>query len=94
MDQVQAINQLVEELSGSERARLLYLCESPEEDASSEAVKRLLGQKVLEADAGQMLLGELMVRLRRFDILRRVCNTNRAEVERTLSVRHVVPIFR
>lgn len=94
MDQLQTINQVVEELSGSERTRLLYLCGSFETEPSTESLKELLGREVLHHDTGQLLLGELMVRLRRFDILRKVCKTTRDEVERTLSSRHFVPKFR
>lgn len=94
MDQLQTINQVVEELDGSERTRLLYLCESPETDTSAESLKQILGRKVLHQDTGPLLLWELLVRLRRFDILRKVCKTSRDEAERTLSVRHFVPPFR
>ncbi|XP_011609243.2 CASP8 and FADD-like apoptosis regulator [Takifugu rubripes] len=94
MDQLQTINQVVEELSSSERTKLLYLCGSFETEPSTESLKELLGRKVLHHDTGQLLLGELMVRLRRFDILRKVCKTTRDEVERTLSSRHFVPKFR
>lgn len=94
MDQLQTINQVVDELDGSERTRLLYLCESFETDTSAETLKEILGSKVLHHDAGQLLLSELMVRLRRFDILRKVCKTSRDEAERTLSTRHFVPAFR
>lgn len=95
MDQLQTINQVVEQLNGSERVRLLYLCESLETDTSSESLKEVLGRKVLyDGGTGQMLLGELMVRMRRFDILRKVCKTSRDEVERSLSSRHFVPTFR
>ncbi|TWW80706.1 CASP8 and FADD-like apoptosis regulator [Takifugu flavidus] len=94
MDQLQTINQVVEELNSSERTKLLYLCGSFETEHSTESLKELLGHKVLHDDTGQLLLGELMVRLRRFDILRKVCKTTRDEVERTLSSRHFVPKFR
>lgn len=94
MDQIQTVNRVVEELNGSERMRLLYLCGSFETDPSAESLKELLGRKVLHRDTGQMLLRELVVRLRRFDILRKVCKTSRAEVEKSLSVRHFVPTFR
>lgn len=93
MDRLQTINQVVKELDVSERKSMLYLCQSSETDTSVESFKEILG-RVLLHDTGQLLLRELLVRLRRFDLLRKVCKTSRDEAERTLSVRHFVPAFR
>lgn len=94
MEQLQTVNQVVEALNSSERMRLLYLCGSSDTDPSAESLKEVLGRKVLHRDSGQMLLSELVMRLRRFDILRKVCKTSRDEMEKSLSVNHFVPTFR
>lgn len=94
MDQLLTVKQVVDELDDSERRRVLYLCESLDTDASAASLQEMLGRKVLDPDMGQLLLRELLVQLRRFDILRKVCKTSRAEAERTLSDRHFVPTFR
>ncbi|XP_070831502.1 CASP8 and FADD-like apoptosis regulator [Chaetodon trifascialis] len=93
-DQLQAINQIAEALSSSERRRLFYLCESLDTDNSVACMKEMLKRKVMRDESGHLFLMELMLRLRRFDILRKVCNTSRDEVERTLTYREVLPRFR
>lgn len=93
MDQLQTINQVVKDLDSSEQTRLLYLCRSFEAATSTESLTDVL-ERVLHDDTGQLLLRELLVRLKRFDILRKVCKTSRDEAERTVSVRQFVPTFR
>ncbi|XP_073330105.1 CASP8 and FADD-like apoptosis regulator isoform X1 [Pagrus major] len=92
--QLQAINQIADSLSSCERRRLFYLCESTDADNSEARMKEMLMWKVQRHDAGHLLLRELMLRLGRFDILRKVCKTSRDEVERTLIYRQVLPKFR
>lgn len=92
--QLQAINQIAEALSSGERRRLFYLCESLDTDDSVVCVKEMLKYKVMHHDTGHLLLRELMVQLRRFDILRKVCKSSRDEVERTLTHRQLLPRFR
>lgn len=92
--QFQAINQIAEALSSCERRRLFYLCEAPETDDTVVCTKEMLKRKVMHPVTGHLLLGELMLQLRRFDILRKVFHTSRDEVERILSHRQVLPRFR
>lgn len=92
--QLQAINQIAEALSSGERRRLFYLCEILDTDDSVVCVKEMLKYKVMHHDTGHLLLRELMVQLRRFDILRKVCKSSRDEVERTLTHRQLLPRFR
>ncbi|XP_060910258.1 CASP8 and FADD-like apoptosis regulator [Labrus mixtus] len=92
--QLQAINQIAEALSSCESRRLLYLCGSLDTDPSVTCVKEILKSKVLRQERGHLLLTELMLQLRRFDILRKVCKTSRDEVERTLTYRQCLPRFR
>ncbi|XP_041806475.1 CASP8 and FADD-like apoptosis regulator isoform X2 [Chelmon rostratus] len=57
-------------------------------------MKEMLKCKVMRHETGQLFLRELMLQLRRFDILRKVCKTSREEVEMTLMYRRVLPRFR
>ncbi|XP_058510768.1 CASP8 and FADD-like apoptosis regulator isoform X2 [Solea solea] len=91
---LQAINQIAEALSSSERRSLFYLCESPDTDISMACAKEMLKSKVMCHESGSMFLAELLLQLRRLDILRKVCRTSRAEVERSLQYRQVLPRFR
>lgn len=92
--QLQAINQIADSLSSCERRTLFYLCDSLDPDNSEARMKEMLITKVMRHDAGHLLLRELMLRLGRFDILRKVCKTSRDEVERNLTFRQVLPRFR
>uniref|UniRef100_A0A3Q3L1L4 CASP8 and FADD like apoptosis regulator n=1 Tax=Labrus bergylta TaxID=56723 RepID=A0A3Q3L1L4_9LABR len=92
--QLQAINQIADALSSCESSRLLYLCGSLDTDPSVTCVKEILKSKVLRQERGHLLLTELMLRLRRFDILRKVCKTSKEDVERTLTYRQCLPRFR
>ncbi|KAM9346853.1 CASP8 and FADD-like apoptosis regulator [Symphorus nematophorus] len=91
---LQAINQITEALSRAERRRIFYLCGSLDADTSVAGMKEMLKCKVLRQENGHLLLRELMLQLGRFDILKKVYKTSRAEVERTLTHRQVLPRFR
>ncbi len=93
-DHLQRINQIAETLSSCERRRLFYLCDTLETEDSVACVKEMLKTKVMCYEKGDLFLKELMLQLRRFDILRQVCKTSRDEVERTLQSRQVLPRFR
>ncbi|XP_028446974.1 CASP8 and FADD-like apoptosis regulator isoform X2 [Perca flavescens] len=92
-DQLQAINQTAEALSSCERRRLFYLCEILDTDNSEACTKEMLKSKVLCHERGNLFLTELMLQLRRFDILRKVYQTSRDEVEKTLKHNQVLPRF-
>ncbi|XP_047193416.1 CASP8 and FADD-like apoptosis regulator isoform X1 [Scophthalmus maximus] len=92
--ELQAINQVAESLSGCERRVLFYLCESLDTDHSTTCAKEMLRAKVMCHDRGRLFLAELLLQLRRFDILRKVCSISRDEVERTLGCQQVLPRFR
>lgn len=91
---LQTINQIAETLNSCERRRLFYLCDSLDTDDSVACVKEMLKSKVMCYEKGDLFLTELMLQLRRFDILRQVCKTSRDEVERTLKYRQVLPRYR
>ncbi|KAK2839689.1 hypothetical protein Q5P01_013429 [Channa striata] len=92
--QLHTINQLVESLSSSERRSLLYLCGYMDNDNSSACVKDMLESKVKSCDDGHLFLEELILHIKRFDILKKVLKTSRAEVETTLQCRQALPRFR
>ncbi|KAJ8255675.1 hypothetical protein COCON_G00195390 [Conger conger] len=90
----QAINQISEELSLDECRRLLYLCGDLHPHWSVEDVRGMFRLKMNCQEVDQMFLLELMLRLRRFDILRKVLRTNRQEAEAMLGRGHVVSEYR
>ncbi|KAA8588233.1 CASP8 and FADD-like apoptosis regulator isoform X1 [Etheostoma spectabile] len=91
-DHLQAINQTAEALSSCERKRLFYLCEILDTDNTEACMKERL--KVLCHEKGNLFLTELILQLRRFDILRTVYKTSRDEAEKTLKHKQVLPRFR
>ncbi|XP_023284372.1 CASP8 and FADD-like apoptosis regulator [Seriola lalandi dorsalis] len=92
--ELQAINQIAEALSSSERRRLLYLCECPQTENSIVCVKEMLKFKVMGHDRGRAFLAELLLQLRRFDILRKVIGVSKHEVERNVQYQQNLPRFR
>lgn len=87
-----AINQIAENLSSSERSRIFYLCERTDDDNSTARVKEML--RCRAGEVGHLLLMALMLQLRRFDILKKVCNSTKAEVESAVRSRPVLSRFR
>ncbi|XP_054471393.1 CASP8 and FADD-like apoptosis regulator isoform X2 [Anoplopoma fimbria] len=92
--QLQVINQTVEALNGCERSRMSYLCGNLDTDNSVACTKEVLKSKVMCHEMSHLFLTELMLHLRRFDILKKVYQTNRFEVEEALKHRKVLPRFR
>lgn len=91
--ELQAINLMVDALNSSERRTIFYLCEVSGTDTSVTYLKEILKRKVMLYESGH-LLRELVLHLRRFDILRIVCKTSREEVERSLKNRQILSRFR
>ncbi|XP_029385985.1 CASP8 and FADD-like apoptosis regulator [Echeneis naucrates] len=92
--ELQAIQQVAEDLSSSERRIILYLFGKIDADYSVASVKDMLESKVVGQEGGRQLLAELLVRLRRFDILRKVYKISRDEMDRTLQCQQILPRFR
>ncbi|XP_064166900.1 CASP8 and FADD-like apoptosis regulator isoform X3 [Anguilla rostrata] len=90
----QTINRISEELSLDERRRLLYLCGDLRQHCSAEDVRRMLKSKMTCREVDQMFLLELMLRMRRFDILKKVLRTNRQEAEGMLGKGYNVSEYR
>lgn len=93
-DQLQQINQIAEALSSGERRTLSYLCDSLDADSSVARVKETLKSKVQCHQDAHLLLPELMLRLGRFDVLRKLYRISRDDVERTLRYTQTLPGFR
>ncbi|XP_008285877.1 CASP8 and FADD-like apoptosis regulator isoform X2 [Stegastes partitus] len=93
-DRLQVINQILDSLSSCERRRLCYLCERPDADSSVASVKEMLNSKVTSHENAHLLLEELMLRLGRFDILKKVLKVSREEVERSLRYNQLLPGYR
>ncbi|XP_051937443.1 CASP8 and FADD-like apoptosis regulator [Hippocampus zosterae] len=89
-----AIHQISESLVSHERLKVFYLCEALDMDNTVARLKNTLESKVMSYHAGSLFLAELMLHLRRYDILRRVFGSSRDEVERALRSRQVLPRFR
>lgn len=90
-DQLHEINQIAEDLDSCERKRLLYLCDSMETDSSVARVKEMLRSKIQRQENSHLFLRELMLRVGRYDILRKVCKVSKDQVERDPQV---IPRFR
>ncbi|XP_061142322.1 CASP8 and FADD-like apoptosis regulator isoform X1 [Syngnathus typhle] len=89
-----AIHQIAESLGNNERLKVFYLCETLDTDNSAARMKETLKSKVTSSARGRLFLVELMLHLRRYDILRQVFGYSKDEVERTFRSREVLPRFR
>uniref|UniRef100_A0A8C5EDH1 CASP8 and FADD-like apoptosis regulator n=1 Tax=Gouania willdenowi TaxID=441366 RepID=A0A8C5EDH1_GOUWI len=93
--QLQQISQIAEALSSEERTTLSYLCESTVRDPSPAQVKDLLSLKVVGCDESpQLFLAELLLRLGRYDIMKKVCGVSRDAMESNLKCTQVLSGFR
>lgn len=90
---LQIINRLAEELNSSECRRLVYLCGSLD-SVTVPDVREMLRTRLSQDDVDHLYLVELMFRLRRFDLLRKVFSINKEDVERILGHQKVVPDYR
>lgn len=91
---LQDVNLIAESLSSSERKSLFFLCENMDTDDDVACLKEMLKSKVMSCQNGHLFLAELVLQLRRYDILRRVFKTSRDEAERTLKYMEFLPRFR
>ncbi|KAG5852472.1 hypothetical protein ANANG_G00062780 [Anguilla anguilla] len=80
----QTINEIAEELTSDECKRLFYLCGSLDTDKGLDNVRGMLKSVMNRNEADHMFLPELMFRIRRYDILKKILHTNKKEVERIL----------
>lgn len=80
------LSQLCDALSAPERRRLVFLCDSLDPDHSLGVTRDVLQVALCGRERPWELLRELLLHLRRLDLLRRLLQCGRAEVERQRSV--------
>lgn len=89
------INAVVEDLSHSECRKVVYLCGSLEADCSVESVKRMLKSNVEDHGDPALFLKALILRLERYDLLRKLYKVGRNDVEQqSQSYANVFQTFR
>ncbi|XP_023695691.2 CASP8 and FADD-like apoptosis regulator a isoform X2 [Paramormyrops kingsleyae] len=93
-EQCQTINRVVEELNHEERRKLAYLCGDLEPEGCVEDLRGKLSSLTLDVRVGPLILLELMLKMGRFDILKRILGRNRQEVEVLLENGCVVSDYR
>ncbi|XP_036396955.1 CASP8 and FADD-like apoptosis regulator [Megalops cyprinoides] len=90
----QTINRIAEELSLDESRRLVYLCGDLAAHCCVGDVKGTLKSLMSHGEVDQMFLLELMFRMGRFDILKKVLRANKKDVEGMLGTGCVVSEYR
>ncbi|XP_026803112.3 CASP8 and FADD-like apoptosis regulator [Pangasianodon hypophthalmus] len=88
------INRIVEELSPEECKRLSYLCGELHTGRCTTNVKEMLQSCVAQMHTAQAFLIELMLRIRRYDLLSEVLGIRKNEAERLLKNGHAVSDYR
>ncbi|KPP65436.1 CASP8 and FADD-like apoptosis regulator-like [Scleropages formosus] len=88
------INLIMDELSQEERKRSFYLCADLNAGTCGEDLREKLESLITRGQVGPLFLLELMCRIRRFDILKKVLGTNRQEAERLIRSGSVVSDYR
>ncbi|KAL7882236.1 hypothetical protein AOLI_G00090850 [Acnodon oligacanthus] len=75
------INRIVEELSPEECKRLSYLCGALDADRCAANIREMLQSLMGQVETDYLFLVELMLRMRRYDLLKCVLGTTKAEAE-------------
>ncbi|MCJ8732859.1 hypothetical protein PDJAM_G00216020 [Pangasius djambal] len=88
------INQIVEELSPEECKRLSYLCGELHKERRTTNVKEMLQSCMAQMHTAQAFLIELMLRIRRYDLLSEVLGIRKKDAERLLKNGHAVSDYR
>ncbi|XP_076858333.1 CASP8 and FADD-like apoptosis regulator [Brachyhypopomus gauderio] len=88
------ITQIVEQLSAEERRRMFYLCGELDVERCASDPRVMLQSLLCQAGWDYVILMELILRMRRYDLLKGVLGTSKAEVERLLRNRHALPEYR
>ncbi|XP_039613719.1 CASP8 and FADD-like apoptosis regulator [Polypterus senegalus] len=79
---VSVISQIADELTSEEKKALLYMCADLNLQAPAQDVKEVLKMVTNRNDlAGQAVLLELIYRIKRFDLLKRLLRSTKTEVE-------------
>ncbi|XP_053483569.1 CASP8 and FADD-like apoptosis regulator isoform X1 [Ictalurus furcatus] len=88
------INRIVEELSLEERKRLSYLCGQLHTGRCTTNIKEILQSCMGQVHTDEAFLMELMLRMRRYDILSEVLGISKTEAERLLKNGHALSDYR
>ncbi|MGH0117653.1 UNVERIFIED_CONTAM: hypothetical protein FKN15_041845 [Acipenser sinensis] len=81
------INQIYEELSNDESQMLNYLCSDLDGGCSKQDVKEVLKSQIKSGVVDHLVLAELLYRIRRFDLLKKILSSNKKQVEALLGSR-------
>ncbi|XP_036400601.1 CASP8 and FADD-like apoptosis regulator a [Megalops cyprinoides] len=90
----QTINDIAEDLSSEDCKRLVYLCSDLHGDRCVEDVRGMLRALLSSGDLDHVILLELMLRIKRYDILKRVLRTDKRQAEGILQNGCVVSEYR
>ncbi|XP_060786414.1 CASP8 and FADD-like apoptosis regulator [Neoarius graeffei] len=88
------ITQIVEELSPEECKRLLYLCGELHTKQCTSNVKEILQSCMVQVQTEEALLMELMLRMRRYDLLLKVLGISKTKAEQLLENGHALSDYR
>ncbi|MGH0128312.1 UNVERIFIED_CONTAM: hypothetical protein FKN15_001286 [Acipenser sinensis] len=81
------INRIYEELSNDESQMLIYLCSDLEGGCSKQDVKEVLKSQIKSGVVDHLVLAELLYRIKRFDLLKKILRSNKKQVEALLGSR-------
>ncbi|XP_052004924.1 CASP8 and FADD-like apoptosis regulator [Xyrauchen texanus] len=88
------ISQITDELSTEECKQISYLCGALDMDTFSSDPRRKLQSVLCQIRMDYVLLMELVLKIKRYDLLREVLMTNKSMVEGMLKHGHAVPEYR
>ncbi|KAK3543495.1 hypothetical protein QTP70_023203 [Hemibagrus guttatus] len=88
------INRIVEELSPEECKRLSYLCRELYSDRCTTNIREMLQSCMDQMHTAQPFLIELMLRMRRYDLLSEVLGISKSEAEQHLKNGHALSDYR
>ncbi|XP_033878207.1 CASP8 and FADD-like apoptosis regulator isoform X2 [Acipenser ruthenus] len=81
------INRIYEELSSDESQMLIYLCSDLDGGCSKQDVKEVLKSQIKSGVVDHLVLAELLYRIKRFDLLKKILCSNKKQVEALLGSR-------
>ncbi|KAK1165553.1 CASP8 and FADD-like apoptosis regulator isoform X1 [Acipenser oxyrinchus oxyrinchus] len=81
------INRIYEELSNDESQMLIYLCSDLDGGCSKQDVKEILKSQIKSGVVDHLVLAELLYRIKRFDLLKKILCSNKKQVEALLGSR-------
>ncbi|KAI5106841.1 CASP8 and FADD-like apoptosis regulator a [Silurus meridionalis] len=93
-DLLRTIHRIAEELNPEECKRLTYLCREFHTERSSASVKEMLQSCIVRMNTNQIFLMELMLRMKRYDLLSELLGISKSEAERLLENSHKISDYR